>query len=209
MCLFHGMLIQRKRRHLKKELSMPIRNTPDTYGSVAKWLHWSIALIVLFMLLLGFLMGNASNPTFQGILYTLHKSTGLTFLFLVIIRLLWRMTNVQPKLPSSVPQWQQFAARLNHLLLYTVLFCMPLSGWIFSTAAGKPVNFWWLVTIPCPYVPISPTLTKTVSDLHEILAYTLIALITLHLCGIFKHLNDREFDVITRMLSSRRQRADR
>lgn len=159
---------------------MELRNSSIEYGTISKFFHWSIAILIIGMIFLGFFMGNATS-------YAVHKSIGLTILLLAALRLLWRLFNPPPYLPNTVPDWQKAAAHLSHYLLYFLLFAMPLSGWIMSTAAGHPPSFWWSVTVPTPWVPISKNIAGIANQTHEILAWTLSALIALHTAAALKH----------------------
>ncbi len=178
---------------------MPLLNTQTSWGSVAKALHWLIALLVIFMLLLGLTMGNFPKP-FKYTLYAIHKSTGLTILLLMLIRLAWRLINVTPTLPQHLPHWQQIAARISHALLYITLIAMPLSGWVMSTAAGKPTTFWWLFTINAPFVPASKALAGSARQLHGILAWTIVTLLTIHIIAALKHHFYHKDTILKRML---------
>lgn len=179
---------------------MSLRNTDTEYGSIARGFHWITAVLVIFMLLLGFLMGKASAGTLRSILYTLHKSTGLTLLFLMILRYLWRLSSKIPKFPAGTPIWQATAARWSHALLYLSVTLMPLSGWIFSTAAGHPPNFWWIVKMPAPWTAVNTTVKSIAGDIHRGLAWVVIALLCLHILGALSHLIIRRDQVVQSML---------
>jgi cytochrome b561 len=178
---------------------MALRNTMDSYGSVAKFFHWLIALLVIGMIIVGFSMGSIEDTSLKSIVYNVHKSTGLTVLVLMVLRLLWRLINPTPQLPATTLVWQKIAARTSHFLLYLVLIIMPLSGWIMSTAAGHPPNFWWIAKINCPWVPLSKPLASFFSEVHTALAFTIATLVVIHFCGAMKHfLIDRDH-VLQRM----------
>ena len=77
------------------------RNTSERYGAVAQTLHWLVALGVVWQLGLGWYMGDLPNTPAKIALYNLHKSTGLTVLALVLVRLAWRSMNPAPPLPAG------------------------------------------------------------------------------------------------------------
>ena len=67
---------------------MPLRNTAETYGSFARFLHWSIVLLILpqYFLVEGaeeFPEGSAQAAQ----LIDLHKSLGLLVLILAVVRI--------------------------------------------------------------------------------------------------------------------------
>jgi hypothetical protein len=81
---------------------MRLRNTPESWGAVAKALHWLGAALILAMLGLGLIMvhaGIASGQKFEA--YQLHKSTGVLVLVVTLARGLWRGAN------SSAPGWHE------------------------------------------------------------------------------------------------------
>lgn len=74
-----------------------LRNTRESWGGVAKSLHWSAAAFILAMLGLGLTMvhGNLGAGTkFEA--YQLHKSTGFLVLAVMLVRGLWRIANPPP-----------------------------------------------------------------------------------------------------------------
>ncbi len=85
------------------------------YTSVARLLHWIIAILILVNLWLGF--AHDSLPKEWKVM-PVHKSIGLTVLALTLVRLSWRLAHKPPALPAAMPGWEKLAANLNpyHLL---------------------------------------------------------------------------------------------
>ena len=88
---------------------MSFRNTDRQWGSVAKFFHWTIALLIIGNGIFGLCMDLASNPMQKINWLALHKSIGLTVLALFLLRVLWRFFNRQPK-DEPAPRWQHIAA---------------------------------------------------------------------------------------------------
>ncbi len=85
-----------------------IRNTDMSYGSVAKWLHWLTALLILVACLLVLYLNlvlHGEGPMRSPVI-RLHKAVGASILIFILLRLWWRATNPSPKLPESMPKWQ-------------------------------------------------------------------------------------------------------
>lgn len=181
---------------------MALRNTQDSWGSVTKFLHWLIALLVLFMVVLGLTMGLFPKP-FKYTLYAIHKSTGITILFLMLVRLAWRFMNPTPKFPNHIPNWQQKAAHASHTLLYAILILMPLSGWIMSTAGGHPTKVWWWLVINAPGIPKDKAISHTAGDIHEFLAWTLVAVLVIHIAAALMHHIKHKDNILKRMMPGR------
>ena len=63
------------------------------------------------------------------------------------LRLGWRAGHPPPP-PVAMPGWQRTAAAMAHKLMYALLFLIPLSGWLYSSATGVQVSYLGLVTLP-------------------------------------------------------------
>jgi len=175
------------------------RNTSERYGAVAKGFHWVIALLVVVMLCVGLYMSGLDPSPQMFQLYAVHKSVGITVLLLVLLRLLWRLTNGVPIPLPNLKIWEKSLARVIHGLLYTALLVMPLSGWIMSSAKGFSVSVFNSFTLPDMVRP-DDGLAELAETIHELTAYTLIGMIALHFAGAMKHhLIDRD-DTLRRML---------
>lgn len=162
------------------------RNTQDRYGAVAKGFHLVIALLILGVITVGLVMTNFkfSMPVkFQ--IYGLHKSFGILILTLVSMRLLWRLINTHPFPLPTHKTWERTLSKVIHGLLYVLMFAMPLSGWIGSSAKGYSVA---VFGFPIPdLVARNDALSDIMWEVHEVAAYGLIALIALHFAGAMKH----------------------
>ena len=178
---------------------MALRNTSQTYGTVAKTFHWLIFLLIAGMVAVGFIMeGMAKGPdAFK--LIGLHKSTGMVVLFLVSLRLMWKAANVAPLLPVSLHVFEKFLAHAGHFALYVLMFAMPLSGWAMSSAAGFPVSVYGWFVLPDLVAPDN-TLKHQMIDLHGFLAWTLIVMVSLHVLAALLHHFYYRNNVLVRML---------
>ena len=78
---------------------MSYRNTDQSYGSVSKFFHWLIFLLILGLLIVGFIMGDIDDKPTKAAVYGWHKSFGLTVLLLVLFRTFWTLSNPKPMLP--------------------------------------------------------------------------------------------------------------
>lgn len=167
---------------MNKAIKMTIKNTSEQYGSVAKFLHWAMGLLIITMLIIGYFMGDWGSAT----IYNIHKLTGLSILVLAIFRVFWSIANRRPRLPSDVNRLEKFLARCVQVLLYLCMFVMPLSGWAMTTASGRYPHIGSNV-FPMPGIPTSQTLARTLFEIHSTAALLLIGLISLHVLGALKH----------------------
>jgi len=164
---------------------MQVRNTTARWGSVAQFLHWLIVALIITQLVLALI---ASELHGMAKLATLarHKSVGITILMLAVVRLLWRLGNPTPPLPLT-------------LKLYVLIFAMPLSGWIMSSARGFPVSWFSLFQLP-DLVAKNRPLYEAMLTTHGVLACALVAIATLHALAALKHHFVLKDTVLRRML---------
>lgn len=178
---------------------MSLKNTVNSFGSIAKSLHWISALLVIIMLTLGYFLEDIPSP-WHGLALNIHKSIGIIVLALMALRLLWRWMNTQPVYSPHYPRLYTKMIHLAHYALYLAVMLMALSGWFMSTASGHVPLFLGWIYFPMPWVPYDKALAAAAFQVHELLALTLIVLIVAHIAaGLFHHfvLND---NVLKRML---------
>lgn len=178
---------------------MCFRNTSETYGIISKAFHWVIAVLVIALLAVGLIMADMETNPDKIKLIGLHKEFGIVVLALAALRLGWKILDVSPLMPKSVGKLAVIGAKSVHFLLYVLMFAMPVSGWMMSSAAGFPVSVFGLFTMPNLVEP-NKELRHDLSELHEIFAWGLISLISLHvLAALFHHFYYKD-NVLTRML---------
>jgi cytochrome b561/polyisoprenoid-binding protein YceI len=178
---------------------MPIRNTRERWGSLSQLFHWLIVVLILVQAALG--LTGMLLPLGMEKLAVLarHKSIGMTILGLAALRLLWRWVNPTPPLPSNLRPLERWLAHFTHVSLYVLLFAMPLTGWIMSSARGFPVSWFNLFQLP-DLVPKSRTLYDAMVTTHAALAIALAAVVALHVAGAIKHHFVLKDDTLRRML---------
>lgn len=116
-----------------------LRNSRASYGTVAIVLHWTIALLFLGQIALGFLtQATASRPRLQFDLYQWHKSFGFLVLALALFRLAWFLSGLRPLPLTGMPRWEAVAARAVHHTLLMLTVAVPLAGW--AIASTSPLN---------------------------------------------------------------------
>jgi cytochrome b561 len=98
--------------------------------------------------------------------FALHKSTGITVLAIVVVRLLWRYIDKRPPYPPTMPLWQRVVSEFSHGLLYVMLFVQALSGWLYNSASNFPLKWFGLFTVPALSGP-DKELKALMHDVHE------------------------------------------
>jgi cytochrome b561/polyisoprenoid-binding protein YceI len=183
---------------------MAASNTSTSYGRVTQWLHWLIAALIVAQYVLGQMAANAASDDLalrQLALLANHKSIGITVLLLATVRIGWRWRTQIPQLPGSMPNWQVRLSKLSHFLLYLLIFALPISGWLMSSASAYTVSWFNLVQLPDLLSP-SEDSKELLVNIHHLLATTLLLLASAHLLAALKHhFVDRD-GVLKRMLSA-------
>ena len=116
---------------------MALRNTQIEYGSVAKWLHWLVALGILALIVLGLLQSDMESGPQRAGIRELHGSIALLVLAMMIVRIAWRWTNETPAHPVGIPGWQRASAMLVHGAIYIAVFVQLISGALAVATGGK------------------------------------------------------------------------
>lgn len=166
---------------------MQWKNTARHYGWASIALHWIVALAVFGLFGLGFWM---VDLTYYSAWYRtapdIHKSVGLLLFLVMLGRLAWRLSSPPPAALASHGPLTRLAARAGHGLLYLLLFGVMASGYLISTADGRPISVFGLVDVPA-----LPALMEQQEDVagavHRYLAWGLVALAAVHALAALKH----------------------
>jgi cytochrome b561 len=160
--------------------------TSARFNSPAIALHWLTALGLLAVFPLGVYMVDLPLSPSRIKLYAYHKWLGVTLFGLVALRLLWRLVHRPPAWPLGLAEWQRKAAAVVHAAMYAAMFALPLSGWLYSSAAGVPTVYlgWWQLP---DLVDRDRALAETLKGVHLWTGYSLIGLFALHVAGALKH----------------------
>ena len=144
----------------------------------------------------------------QFSLYQLHKSVGITVLALTLVRIGWRLAHRPPPLPPTMPLWERRAAAAGHLGLYALLLAMPLSGWAAVSASLFNIPTVLYGLLPWPHLPGLATLAPPaklaaealLKQIHDAGAWTMLALLALHVGAALRHHFQLRDGVMARML---------
>jgi cytochrome b561 len=176
-----------------------IRNTPTVWSPVAKLFHWSTALLIGAMFVLGWLAVTYPMSPTKIELFNLHKSLGLFILAWTLLRLGWRITHEAPPLPVDIRRAERRAARLAHAALYVLIIAMPFSGWVINSAADFPLKWFGLFRIPQIVGP-NEGLQDIAELVHFTLSWTILAVLALHIVAALRHHFVMKNEVLLRML---------
>ena len=166
------------------------------YSKTAKWLHWIMAVVLLFDLTVA--QGFTDMPAGEkGEILMGHSSIGSILLLLVLFRLFWRYRNPSPALPSTLADWQRIASKASHHTLYTLMVIVPLTG--FYIADYSPIAVMPFGSFVLGGEGLTEEGFLAVRNVHEIATQALIALIALHFSAALFHRLIQKDGVFQRM----------
>ncbi len=175
------------------------------YTATAIGLHWLMLLLLVTLFSVGLYMSDLPLSPWKLKIYSWHKWAGVTAFLLVLARMAWRFTHQPPTLPASMPRWQVLAAHVGHALLYLLMFAIPLSGWLMSSAKGFQTVYFGVLPIP-DLLAKNKELGDLLREVHETLNWILMLVVAGHAgAALIHHFVDRD-DVLTRMLPAWRSR---
>lgn len=199
---------------------MQIRNQSARYGGVSQFLHWTTAVLVIVLLVMGKMgLVDADHPGSAAFMW--HGSLGVLLLALVAARFLWRLASPPPDFPATMTRLGRIAARTMHYSLYALLVALPLSGWLAASSEGSSINFFGVATLPRWQAAVPPQAAAApapqaraepesdrgngedfAEEVHELLGDALIILASLHVLAALKHQFVDHDGLIRRMLPS-------
>lgn len=155
------------------------------YNNLAKILHWlsAIAIIALFSIGLWMVDLNYYNEWYKTAPY-IHKSVGLILLFVTIFRLIWTKLTASPEIEGK--PWEKKGAKIAHKIIYILLICIMISGYMISTADGSSIDIFNWIAVP-GFGSIVENQEDIAGNIHYYLAMTLIGLAVLHALAALKH----------------------
>ncbi|GGX14256.1 cytochrome b [Undibacterium macrobrachii] len=172
------------------------------YPTISIVMHWLIAILIIAAFILGSCMTDLRISPTKLKLYSWHKWLGVTILGFVALRLLVRLIKGAPSYPDSMQVWEKQAANAAHIGLYFLMFAVPLSGYLYSYAAGFPVVYLGLFELPALIEP-NPEWKDSLKEAHEILTKCMFAIVLLHIGAALKHQFINKDGVLQRMLPTK------
>jgi cytochrome b561 len=178
-------------------------DTTAAYDPLLRKIHWATAVLFIAAMLIGFycwLQPPGTSPRRE--LLEFHKSLGVTLFMLAILRLLVRAATRMPPEPASYGPWVRLASRLNHWALYLVLFAMPMTGYLDSSAGGYSLRYFWTFSWPRLFAG-DKEVAHAGEILHGSLAYLVYLVVALHIAATVWHALVKKDETLSRMWPGR------
>ena len=198
-----------------------LKNSQTHYGFLAKFFHWSIALLFGFQFLsiLYFRYLEESPTDWTWTVLNAHKTAGVLILILGFARLIWRWQVPLPHWPSTFNDWDKAVSHFAEYGLYCCIFLMTLSGIMIEMAGGHYVPFFDLFYIDnlTPFIHLGavsyadtlvaartaakmPGLHDFLVVIHIIGAYGVVVFLSIHITHIVYHQRHLKDGLLNRML---------
>lgn len=177
-----------------------ILNNRDHYGWGFILIHWLMALVIIGMYPLGWYIDTLTyyDPEYRTV-PNIHKSIGILLFFVLIFRVAWKWSN---RTPAMLAQGKLLTGltHLVHSSLYLLMFVAMISGYMISTADGRPIEvFGWFE------LPAFTTNIKNQEDIagevHWYSTTALVSLAALHALAAFKHHFINKDNTLNRMIA--------
>ncbi|MBD2857801.1 cytochrome b [Spongiibacter sp. KMU-158] len=166
---------------------MQLQNSTRRYGAISIAIHWLMALGIIGLFGLGLWMSGLSyyDPWYKQGPF-IHKSIGLILLALLVFRFFWRLANARPADAPSLKPWEKSSSHLVHWLLYGLMLTTMIAGYLISTADGRSISVFNWFEVPA-LISGLPEQEDIAGEIHEILAWAIVAVAGLHALAALKH----------------------
>lgn len=177
-------------------------NSATSWGSIAKLFHWIGALLILVLIGHGWWMTEFAPRADRFMHYSWHASIGYALLAMMILRLLWRWANAVPALPLNAAPWEKATANFAHWGLYLLIFSASIAGWALAGTLRRPLDASLLGLMQVPNIVTSQerAVHQQLEGLHSFLAWSLAALVVIHIVGAIYQHYFKKTDILRRML---------
>ncbi len=181
----------------------------EIYSGAARAFHWLTVAFLLVQVPLGLAMvyrGKVQN-IWDGVtntLYSSHKLIGVIILFVVVLRLAYRLAQGAPASEPTITGWQRVVSALNHWGMYVLLIVIPVLGYL-GVSYYPALDIFGVFSLPGLVPPLEPeqatqAMAATVFRYHALAAFTLIGLVGLHVAAALYHYVIRGDNVLGRMV---------
>ena len=177
---------------------MELRNSRTQYGTLAKALHWLVAIGIFALIYLGLEQAGMESGDERSRIRFIHASIAAIVLTLMTIRLVWRFMNDVPAHPDGMPGWHRMTSSVVHWGLYIAVFVQLFAGAMVVGTGGKAIPVFGLFSIPLP-VAENHDAHEWWEEVHEFAWKPLALLLTIHILGgLYNHFIAKN-DVLRRM----------
>ena len=170
-------------------------NAPrQRYDRLSRFLHWSVAIAIIYVLLAGYAMHLVSSETVHNFLSVLNMSVATVITVLMTVRFVWRFFRPAVAHGDHLRSVEKTAAEFAHEVFYLMIFCVLISGFLMlkhSFALFGLAEF--------PRLVHEDAVNDFFFIVHRISCIALVAMLVLHIAAVIKHQKIDKYPILSRM----------
>lgn len=168
---------------------MKLGNTVQSWGLVARVLHWLVAAFIVGQFITGWLSENASDRETSDALIRTHFQFGVIPTALIVMRVLWRLAQKPPEPPPGEPVWRVRTAHTVHGLIYLLLLALPIAGYVVFVHMQLAMDVFSLFKVPTLFTPQyeDEALRAGAWYVHRYAGWVLVSLVIVHVMAALFH----------------------
>jgi len=175
-------------------------NNSKHYGVLTVCLHWLLAVGIIFLFFWGLWMAELDyGDAWEKRAPYIHKGVGVLVVSLMMLRFALRAARPLPDSLASHKAWEKKLAHITHLTFYVLVVLMFITGYIMTTGRGRGIDVFGMFTVPALF-KFSKEVRDFAEETHEVLAWSIISLVVLHVGGALKHTFFDKDGTLKRML---------
>jgi len=185
----------------QETLTLTAHNETNRYGQVSRMLHWTTAILFIFLIPTGIFSSMIPEDAWYRTEYSVvHKTIGFIVFGLFIARIIWNKKSKRPDLDNSLKPNERKMAHMAHIALYLLMFFIPITGYIMTSLHGYPS--WFFIWELEPFLSESEAY-KFWGLFHKyLLQYLIYIILGGHILGALKHhFIDKHTKALKRMVS--------
>lgn len=164
---------------------IPGSNKPTHFHWSSRIVHWMTALTVIGLFASGTWMVDLDYYSdWYQTAPNWHRSVGILLACLTVIRLLL-YTLPRPTPVAGHQAWERLVSKVAQVLMICILFVLFTSGYLITTSSGDPLYVFDWFEIPSSVQ--ADNLEDYAGDVHKYLAWSLVALASVHAAAAIKH----------------------
>ncbi len=175
---------------------MNVNISPKKYDLVAQFLHWSMTLILLYLIFFSH-FEELPDAVMESEI-ELHSGLGLLIVVLGLVRWYWRKTRPRPAPVETDPPWQTRAAEITHQAFYALFLLAPAAGIVLAGLVAYPVRIFGLIEIS-GWLADNEGAAELMNSVHGFAADLILYLLIVHVAAALYHQFVKRDGLIWRM----------
>jgi cytochrome b561 len=164
------------------------------YDRLSRILHWSVAVGIIYTLIVGYAMHLVEDEALHHVLSTLNMSVATVLMALMSVRFVWRFFRPPVSHGHHLRSMQQTVAEFAHEVFYLIIFCVLISGFLMLKHSFAFFGF-----VEFPRLVHENAVNDFFFDVHRVGCIALVAMLVLHVVAVIKHQTIDKYPILARM----------